>query len=88
MPPKATRSLRDCRHQESAPRIDPASAGEAVITLATAADRQRLRSELLRAILKSESRRKPAKDSGPADDVQEPSPTEGSATLSIETAET
>lgn len=39
-------------------RIDAAVHSETVITLATTADRQRLRNELLRLIIKSESQRK------------------------------
>ena len=46
------------RSLEQSQRIDAPSTCERVITLATSADRHRLRSELLRLIIKNEARRK------------------------------
>ena len=61
---------------ESAKRLDAASVPERVITLATTADRHRLRGELLRLIIKNEARRKGML---PALNFQEMGTTEGSA---------
>ena len=83
MSPKTTRFSKPNRTHEATDRIDPA--GEAtVITLATSADRQQLRNELLRLILRSETRRKQARLLQHTQDFIK---TEGSANSPIEAAE-
>lgn len=84
MAPKPKKLTHSNVGNETTARIDPPALEETVITLATSADRQRLRNELLRLIIRSESRRKRATHTLA---VQDAVTTEGSANLPIEAAE-
>jgi hypothetical protein len=75
---------RPDRAAELTQRLDPSASSETVITLATSADRHRLRSELLRLIIKSEAQRKRTREAGK---TQEVTTTEGSANSPTEAAE-
>ena len=85
MSPKTNALPTPVAPSEATHRFDATPGAETVLTLATSADRYKLRSELLRLIINSEQRRR--KQAQPGAARQEHSTTEGSAHLPTKPAE-
>jgi hypothetical protein len=81
MSPKIHTFTKHDHAGEQLNRVDSQQSTESVIRLATSADRQRMRNELLRLIITSESRRKAAQQVA---EREEGITTDGSANSQIE----